>query len=121
MQGPIYSHSRLSVLSASSQSSVDLGTGSSTLSARTPNTRPRPASALGPVNKRNTAIYDRNLNKTRMNEVGMSSWAFLFGEMVQYTQKRVSGIGDLERRSENATPHIQPPWRTNPVGGSDAD
>lgn len=28
----------------------------------------------------------------------MSAWAFMFSEVVQYTQKRVSGIGDLERR-----------------------
>jgi len=28
----------------------------------------------------------------------MSAWAFMFSEIVQYTQKRVSEIGDLERR-----------------------
>jgi hypothetical protein len=43
-------------------------------------------------------IYDRNLNKTRTAEVSASAFAFLFSEMVQYTQKRVSGINDLERR-----------------------
>ena len=43
-------------------------------------------------------IYDRNLNKTRTAEVSAAAFAFLFSEMIQYTQKRVSGIGDLERR-----------------------
>lgn len=43
-------------------------------------------------------IYDRNLNKTRATEVSASAFAFLFSEVVQYTQKRVSGINDLERR-----------------------
>jgi len=43
-------------------------------------------------------IYDRNLNKTRIAEVSLSAYAFLFSEIVQYTQKRVSGIGELERR-----------------------
>ncbi|KAF8680355.1 TRAPP complex subunit trs31 [Rhizoctonia solani] len=43
-------------------------------------------------------IYDRSLNKARLSEVSASAFAFLFSEIVQYTQKRVSGIGDLERR-----------------------
>ncbi|KAK7472392.1 Trafficking protein particle complex subunit 31 [Stygiomarasmius scandens] len=43
-------------------------------------------------------IYDRNLNKTRIAEVSGSAFSFLFSEVVQYTQKRVSGINDLERR-----------------------
>lgn len=43
-------------------------------------------------------IYDRNLNKTRTADVSLSAFAFLFSEIIQYTQKRVSGIGDLERR-----------------------
>ncbi|KAG6814428.1 hypothetical protein H0H92_007431 [Tricholoma furcatifolium] len=43
-------------------------------------------------------IYDRNLNKTRVSEVSASAFFFLFSEVVQYTQKRVSGINDLERR-----------------------
>ncbi|KAK7014160.1 trafficking protein particle complex subunit [Favolaschia claudopus] len=43
-------------------------------------------------------IYDRNLNKTRITEVSGAAFTFLFSEIVQYTQKRVSGINDLERR-----------------------
>jgi hypothetical protein len=92
-------HPRLSVLSNSSQSSVDqfsptsssvrhsLPSGQSihtTLSSAKPASRPN--------------IYDRNLNKTRITEVSASSLSFLFSEIVQYTQKRVSGINDLERR-----------------------
>jgi len=111
MQSAVYAHSRLSVLSASSQSSVDLHT---TRPASAPNGRPassivpgRPVSAGGgaaaasgstTVTKRTTTIYERNVNKTRTAEVSMSAWAFMFSEVVQYTQKRVSGIGDLERR-----------------------
>jgi hypothetical protein len=43
-------------------------------------------------------IYDRPLNKTRTAEVSASAFPFLFSEIVQYMQKRVSGIDDLERR-----------------------
>lgn len=45
-------------------------------------------------------IYERNLNKTRVAEVSAASLSFLFSEVVQYTQKRVSGVNDLERRYE---------------------
>ncbi|KAL8770532.1 MAG: hypothetical protein Q9209_003788 [Squamulea sp. 1 TL-2023] len=43
-------------------------------------------------------IYDRNLNRTRTAELSRASFAYLFGEMVSYAQKRVTGIQDLERR-----------------------
>ena len=43
-------------------------------------------------------IYDRNLNRTRTAELSRASFAYLFGEMVGYAQKRVTGIQDLERR-----------------------
>ena len=61
-----------------------------------------------PANRPN--IYDRSLNKSRSAEISASAFAFLFSEMVQYTQKRVSGINDLERRS--ASP-ISPRSRTH--------
>ncbi|KAF9903070.1 TRAPP subunit trs31 [Linnemannia zychae] len=49
--------------------------------------------------KRNTTnILERHLNKTRGNEVSVNAFAFLFSEMLQYTQKRVNGIQDLERK-----------------------
>ncbi|KAF5382235.1 hypothetical protein D9757_008926 [Collybiopsis confluens] len=43
-------------------------------------------------------VYDRNLNKTRVADVSAASFAFLFSEVVQYTQKRVGGVNDLEKR-----------------------
>lgn len=79
-------HPRLSVLSSSSQSSTDHST-STRFSL--PNTQSK-------LNRPN--IYDRNLNKTRTADVSGSAFAFLFSEIVQYTQKRVSGINDLERQ-----------------------
>lgn len=93
-------HPRFSVLSNSSLSSAELlsPTGSATRfsipSAPSINTAlgtPKPALVR-------PNIYDRNLNKTRTAEVSTSAFAFLFSEVVQYTQKRVSGINDLERR-----------------------
>lgn len=96
MQQP---HPRFSVLSGSSLSSAEhlSPTASSTRfslpSATSINT------ALGtPKPSLRPNIYDRNLNKTRTSEVSASAFAFLFSEVVQYTQKRVSGINDLERR-----------------------
>jgi len=93
-------HPRLSVVSTSSQSSLDH------LSPTTTSTR----FSLTSISSANTAvastkpgpnrpnIYDRNLNKTRGTEVSGAAFAFLFSEIVQYTQKRVSGINDLERQ-----------------------
>ncbi|KAG1828629.1 NO signaling/Golgi transport ligand-binding domain-containing protein [Suillus variegatus] len=96
MQQP---HPRFSVLSGSSLSSTEhlSPTASSTRfslpSATSINT------ALGtPKPGLRPNVYDRNLNKTRTSEVSASAFAFLFSEVVQYTQKRVSGINDLERR-----------------------
>ncbi|KAF9919881.1 TRAPP subunit trs31 [Linnemannia zychae] len=50
--------------------------------------------------KRNNTIniLERPLNKTRGAEVSINAFAFLFSEMLQYTQKRVNGIQDLERK-----------------------
>lgn len=45
------------------------------------------------------SIYDRHLNRSQRSELSKASFAFLFGEMVQYAQKRVSGIQDLEKKS----------------------
>lgn len=91
-QGP-----RFSVLSSSSLSSVEhLSPNSSRFSL--PNT-PSINTALGtPRPNLRPNIYDRHLNKTRTADVSASSFAYLFSEVVQYTQKRVSGINDLERR-----------------------
>lgn len=65
--------------------------------------------------KTRTAIFDRNLNRTKNNQVSLSAWSFLFSEMIQYTQKRVNGIGDLERRCVDVSCSSQLferfPWR----------
>ncbi|KAH8120680.1 TRAPP complex subunit trs31 [Phellopilus nigrolimitatus] len=87
---------RMSVLSNTSVSSDHFSPASSSTRFSFPtavpiNTAPSPA-------RQRPSVYERNLNKTRTAEVSLSAYAFLFSEIVQYTQKRVSGIGDLERR-----------------------
>jgi len=47
---------------------------------------------------RSKSLLERNLNRTKGAEVSLSSFSFLFSEMIQYAQKRVTGIQDLERR-----------------------
>ncbi|KAF9424457.1 TRAPP subunit trs31 [Podila epigama] len=48
--------------------------------------------------KPTTNILERNLNKSRGAEISLNAFAFMFSEMLQYTQKRVHGIQDLERK-----------------------
>lgn len=86
--------SRFSVLSGSSADILSPTNSSARFSL--PPT-PLISTTLGQSRQRPN-IYDRNLNKTRTAEVSASALAFLFSEVVQYTQKRVSGINDLERR-----------------------
>jgi len=45
-----------------------------------------------------TVIYDRPLTRSRGSEVSLGAWNYLFGEIVQYTQKQVSGISEFEKR-----------------------
>ncbi|ORY88962.1 NO signaling/Golgi transport ligand-binding domain-containing protein [Leucosporidium creatinivorum] len=62
---------------------------------------PQPSPSLPPLPpnlKRTSIIYDRPLPKARGTEVALGAWAFLFSEIIQYTQKRVSGIGEFEKR-----------------------
>ncbi|KAJ3195772.1 TRAPP subunit trs31 [Irineochytrium annulatum] len=47
---------------------------------------------------RTAKLLDRNLNKTRSSEIGLGAFAFLFSEMLQYAQKRVGGVADLEKK-----------------------
>lgn len=90
-------HPRLSVVSNSSQSSVDhLSPTNTSTRFSLPSVHATVASTKSSLNRPN--IYDRNLNKSRGTEVSGSAFAFLFSEIVQYTQKRVSGINDLERQ-----------------------
>ncbi len=92
-------HPRLSVLSNSSLSSVE-HLSPTTSSRYSIPSAPSINTALG-TNKQALArpnIYDKNLNKPRVTDVSGAAFSFLFSEVVQYTQKRVSGINDLERR-----------------------
>lgn len=43
-------------------------------------------------------IYSRTLNRTRTAELSQASFAYLFSEMVNYAQRRVKDIQDLEKR-----------------------
>ena len=87
-------HPRLSHASTEHASSTTSSTRFSLPSL--PSIHTHPASTKAAVNRPN--IYERNLNKSRTTEVSGAAFAFLFSEIVQYTQKRVSGINDLERQ-----------------------
>ncbi|KAF4506709.1 hypothetical protein G6O67_006764 [Ophiocordyceps sinensis] len=43
-------------------------------------------------------IYHRPLNRSKASELSQASFAYLFGEMVTYAQRRVKGIQELEQR-----------------------
>ncbi|GAA6011216.1 hypothetical protein JCM11491_006760 [Sporobolomyces phaffii] len=58
----------------------------------------QPATTSDGAAKRTTVIYDRPVTKSRQTEVSLGAWQFLFGEIVQYTQKQVSGISEFEKR-----------------------
>jgi hypothetical protein len=54
-------------------------------------TKPRPQS-------QRVQIQDRPITKTRGTEVSLAAWAFLFAEVVSYTQNRVTGISEFEKK-----------------------
>ena len=92
-------HPRFSVLSSSSLASADhLSPAASSTRFSLPSAPSINTALATPRSGVRPNIYDRNLNKTRTTEVSAAAFAFLFSEVVQYTQKRVSGIADLERR-----------------------
>ncbi|KAG5437309.1 hypothetical protein PCANB_001102 [Pneumocystis canis] len=45
-----------------------------------------------------SSIYERNLNRTKGTEINQAAFSFLFSEIVRYTQKKVQGIHELEKR-----------------------
>ena len=115
------SHSRFSVLSTSSLSSAEhLSPAASSTRFSLPSVPSVNTTGTGPAKPPvRPNIYDRNLNKTRTTEVSAAAFAFLISEVVQYTQKRVTGITDLERRYShshlNAShilrhPQVEYPW-----------
>ncbi|TDL28930.1 TRAPP I complex [Rickenella mellea] len=92
-------HPRLSVLSSTSHASTDNFSPSSSYSRFSLSSAPSISTAIGAGKLGSRPnIYDRSLSKTRTSDVSLSAFAFLFSEIVQYTQKRVNGINDLERR-----------------------
>lgn len=54
---------------------------------------------------RRTSIYDKNLHR-KTGQVALSSFSFLYSEMIQYMQKQASGIQDLEQRLNRLGYHI---------------
>ncbi|KAG5440009.1 hypothetical protein PCK2_000701, partial [Pneumocystis canis] len=45
-----------------------------------------------------SSIYERHLNRTKGTEINQAAFSFLFSEIVRYTQKKVQGIHELEKR-----------------------
>ncbi|KAI9208674.1 NO signaling/Golgi transport ligand-binding domain-containing protein [Polychytrium aggregatum] len=43
-------------------------------------------------------ILERSLQKSKNAEINLSAFTFMFSEMIQYSQKRVHGIQDLEKK-----------------------
>lgn len=60
-------------------------------------TRASSAASNASAMLRRPNILERNLNKTKGSEVSLAAYAFLYSEMLQYSQKKVSGIQDLEK------------------------
>lgn len=44
-------------------------------------------------------IYHRPLNRSKTAELSQASFAYLFGEMINYAQRRAKDIHELEQRS----------------------
>lgn len=76
---------------------------SSTIPIATPGTPSNQHAPSLPLTTK--SIYDKNLNR-RSAEISLSSFAFLFSEMIQYFQKKSSGIQDLESRLNLLGYHI---------------
>ncbi len=51
----------------------------------------------GSAYKRPT-LLDRNIPKNKTNDTSLSAMTFLFSEILQYTQKKVKGIQEFEKR-----------------------
>jgi len=48
--------------------------------------------------KQSITAQDRPLNQSRGAEIALASWAFLFSEIIIYSQRRISGIVELEQK-----------------------
>ncbi|KAK9481039.1 NO signaling/Golgi transport ligand-binding domain-containing protein [Lipomyces japonicus] len=63
-----------------------------------------PAGLRASIARRPT-IYDRNVNR-RAPELALSSFAFLFSEIVHYSQKNVKGITEMEEKLSQYGYHV---------------
>ncbi len=54
------------------------------------------------------AKVERPLAIKGKGDIALSTWAFLFSEVVQYCQTKVTNIGELERRSVASEARPQP-------------
>ncbi|KAL4974697.1 NO signaling/Golgi transport ligand-binding domain-containing protein [Aspergillus desertorum] len=88
-------HSSMLSMSSSAQTATPSG---KQLAQQTHIQTPTQATPGLRVPSNRKTIYDRHLNRSRNAESSRASFAFLFGEMVTYAQRRVTGIQDLERR-----------------------
>ncbi|KAK9468830.1 NO signaling/Golgi transport ligand-binding domain-containing protein [Lipomyces arxii] len=61
------------------------------------------ASTTGSIRK--ATIYDRNVNR-RAPELALATFSFLFSEMVQYSQKNVKGIQEMESKLSEYGYHV---------------
>lgn len=59
-------------------------------------------------------IYHRPLNRSKAAELSQASFAYLFGEMVAYAQRRVKGIQELEQRCGASVTSLSPPADASP-------
>ncbi|KAJ1845736.1 protein particle complex subunit [Coemansia sp. RSA 2703] len=50
------------------------------------------------ASKRATALLEHNVSRPRRDKVSLSAFAFVFGEIIRYSQNRVLGIQDLEAK-----------------------
>ena len=51
-------------------------------------------------------IYHRPLNRTKTAEISQASFAYLFGEMINYAQRGVKSIQELEQRYVPSVPFL---------------
>lgn len=63
-----------------------------------------PSKAVGGA-LRKTSIYDKNLHR-KSGQVSLSSFTFLYSEIIQYMQKQSSGIQDLEQKLNRLGYHM---------------
>jgi hypothetical protein len=98
-------HSAMLSISTAPPSAPDKPQTSTSQHAPTPSQSTTTSPGLRLPSSRKT-IYDRHLNRSRTAELSKSSFAYLFGEMVTYAQRRVTGIQDLERRYAHVHHHL---------------